>query len=118
MAFEIHESPPPNKNLDIPPTSDPVDSYELYRARAAYMQAVHDHPGMWVSATLEDVRPGTTDKSPTATRRHLKGLARAINRGHYPFSGQHAYRCVVRDNIIYTRLIPGEEMYNNGPTNP
>ena len=97
MAFEIHEELPPRS---IHPTVKPVP-----KERAAFHAMVHANPGMWVSATLEDLRPnhGITDK--TALVKRVRTIAGSIRKGVAPFNDEYFYEAASRQDMVYARVL-------------
>nr|DAY05002.1 MAG TPA: hypothetical protein [Caudoviricetes sp.] len=97
MSFYVHKELPPRSNWA---TAKPVS-----KERAAFHAMVHANPGMWVSATLEDLRPnhGITDK--TALVKRARTIAGSIRKGVAPFNDDYFYEAASRDCIIYVRVL-------------
>jgi hypothetical protein len=97
MSFAIHEELPPRGNWA---TFKPVP-----KERAAFHAMVHANPGMWVSATLEDLQPnhGVTDKKQLIKK--ARNIVGSIRKGVAPFNDEYFYEAASRDGIIYARVL-------------
>lgn len=97
MAFQIHEELPPRS---IHRTVKPVS-----KERAAFHAMVHSNPGMWASATLEDLQPnhGVTDKAQMIKK--VRNVAGSIRKGVAPFNDDYFYEAASRQDMVYARVL-------------
>lgn len=97
MSFYVHK--------ELPPRGNWATAKAPSKERKAYHAMVHANPGMWVSATLEDLQPnhGVTDK--TALVKRVRNVAGSIRKGVAPFNDEYFYEAASRDGIIYVRVL-------------
>jgi|GEM_PF-3732449 len=97
MSFYVHKELPPRSNWRMAKAPS--------KERKAYHAMVHANPGMWVSATLEDLQPnhGVTDK--TQLIKKVRNIADSIRKGVAPFNDEYFYEAASRDGIVYVRVL-------------
>ena len=97
MSFAIHEELPPRGNCA---TAKPVP-----KEYVAFHAMIHANPGMWVSATLEDLQPnhGVEDKEVLVKR--ARTIAGSIRKSVAPFNDDYFYEAASRQDMVYARVL-------------